>query len=551
MNLPVHGHIPILLIQSKNCHLENIDRLPNPMIKHDTDRITLTELTDIAEDIFDALATQFPVCMESDEFHFFPQAEIKASDRFRWDDFTAEALKSVIDKLHRWVKQIESHLASPLSITQTADAKMLKRVVQTLVEQFTLVKVHETQPTFYLTIAGIGLTEAFAAGPQALNARLQSLPAFLDQARNNLKRVPRLFRDLGVDMLDKQRIWLNSLSLSNSLQAPIDEALLCLDDHLKRSPVVEDFLPPVSLYERIARDHMGCLLTPEEIANTLDQEISETRLILEQSVVHLAPGKKWQQLVADLSRQPMPTGSVTDLYQSTIQELAGHCFEEGLINANLFQDCPVAVEPIPTYMRPVRSNAAYSMPPGYPPKGGTFFILEDEEQASIPADYRLLTAHETYPGHHLLDTCRWAHERPIRRHIEFPLFYEGWASFAEELLFDTGFFSTPADRMLMAKRRFWRAMRGKVDFDIHTRRCTIEEATKLLVSEGMTPRRARAMIKRYCLKPGYQLAYTIGRRYFSQLYDTFCRQGADPADFARQVLEQGEISFHQLEQILQ
>jgi uncharacterized protein (DUF885 family) len=202
-------------------------------------------------------------------------------------------------------------------------------------------------------------------------------------------------------------------------------------------------------------------------------------------------------------------------------------------------------------MRPVRSNAAYSMPPGSPPCGGTFFVLGAEEQASISADYRLLTTHETYPGHHLLDTCRWSHERPIRRHIEFPIFYEGWASFAEELLFDTGFFTTPADRMLMAKRRFWRAMRGKVDFDIHTRRCTIEEAAEGLVSAGMASQRARAMVRRYCLKPGYQLAYTIGRRRFRQLYDAFCRQATDPAGFARRVLEQGEIGFHQLEQILQ
>ena len=103
----------------------------------------------------------------------------------------------------------------------------------------------------------------------------------------------------------------------------------------------------------------------------------------------------------------------------------------------------------------------------------------------------------------------------------------------------------------MANRRFWRAMRGKVDFDIHTRRCTIEEATERLVSEGMASQRARAMVRRYCLKPGYQLAYTIGRQRFRQLYEAFCRQGADAAGFARQVLEQGEIGFHQLEQILQ
>jgi uncharacterized protein (DUF885 family) len=146
------------------------------------------------------------------------------------------------------------------------------------------------------------------------------------------------------------------------------------------------------------------------------------------------------------------------------------------------------VKRIPDYMRPVRSNAAYSMPPVHPPRGGTFFILETGRRAPIPADYQLLAAHETFPGHHLLDTCRWRHQRPVRRHIEFPIFYEGWASFAEELhvrnrLFQSG----PVDRMLMAKRRFWRAMRGQVDFDIHMHRRTLDEAAAFLIAREWPP----------------------------------------------------------------
>jgi uncharacterized protein (DUF885 family) len=220
------------------------------------------------------------------------------------------------------------------------------------------------------------------------------------------------------------------------------------------------------------------------------------------------------------------------------------------MDADLLAACPVAVREIPAYMRPVRSNAAFSMPPGHPPAGGTFFVQEAGQGAEVPVDYRLLAAHETLPGHHLLDTSRWRHARPMRRHIEFPIFYEGWASFAEELLFETGFFAGTQDRLLMAKRRFWRAMRGSVDVNIHTRRQTLEEAAGLLVSHGMPVQQARAMVRRYSLKPGYQLAYTIGRRRFRDLWERFRRKQADPAAFAGSVLAQGEIGFDHLEQIL-
>jgi len=521
------------------------------MPDHCTDNPVDNQLALLADDVFDSLAVQFPICMASDEFHFFPQARARAFDWSRWDDFSPTGLADVIGKLTRWEHDLGLQPRHPTPSAHAIDAAMLCRVIRTLREQLALVKVHETQPTFYLTIVGIGLAEALEAGSPALEVRLKHLPGFLDQARDNLTRIPGLFRDLGSAMLTKQRRWLASLTLPEPYRAPITDAFQRLDNHLRQVPVVEDFLLPVTLYERIAVDHMGCLLTPDEIAGELEMEIAETRAILDQSAASIAVDHPWQAVVDALPRPPMPPGGAQQLYRDTISELARHCSSQGLIAADEVGHCPVTVQGIPDYMRPVRSNAAYSMPPIHPPRGGTFFILETGQRASIPADYRLLTAHETYPGHHLLDTGRWRHARPIRRHIEFPIFYEGWASFAEELMFETGFFSGPVDRMLMAKRRFWRAVRGQIDFEIHMHRRTLDEAAVFLAELGMDRGRATAMVRRYSLKPGYQLAYTMGRRRFRRLYDESCRKGTDPVAFARRILEQGEISFHHLAQILQ
>ncbi len=504
----------------------------------------------LAAEIFETLARQFPVCMSSDEFHFFPQARIPSTPSHHWDDFSPDALENITGRLSLWEDRIDSLLAGSLSTAHVIDASMLLRSVRTLREQFLLVRVHETQPTFYLTLVGIGLTEAMEEGERALDERLERLPGFLDQARENFAHVPALFRDLGMEMIAKQQQWLEALSMPEKHRAVIEEAYRRLRLHLERVPVREDFLPPPELYERISFDHIGCRLEPDAIARELEKELSETASILSQLAAGIAPGHRWQSVVEDLPRPQPPPGGACDVYQTVISELARHCSDHGLIEADTPHAYPVAVKAVPDYMRPVRSNAAYSMPPVYPPEGGTFFIVDDGGSRSIPADYRLLAAHETYPGHHLLDTCRWRHSRPIRRHIEFPLFYEGWASFSEELLFDTGFFSTASDHLLMAKRRFWRAMRGRVDFDIHMRRQTPAEAAAFLASQGMSLARAKAMVLRYCLKPGYQLSYTMGRRRFRRLYDDHYRRQKDPVAFARRVLAAGEIAFHHLEQLL-
>jgi hypothetical protein len=510
------------------------------------------DLARLANDILGALSAQFPVCVASDEFHFFPQARADHPDWSRWDDFSPSALADVIARLFQGQRRLEQLLSTAMPPDQIVDADMLRRVVCTLGEQLAHAGVVETQPTFYLTIVGIGLAEALESGRPALGARLRSLPEFLDQARRNIVRLPRRFRDLGLDMLAKQQHWVASLPAPQDRRTAVNDAYRRLKRHLRQTAsVCEDFLPPVDWYAHIAADHMGCQCQPDEIARELAAEIAETRSILEASAATMAPGQAWQTVVASLKRPPMPAGGIGVLYQNTIIELARHCRTKGITTARLAQCCPVAVEPIPDYMRPVRSNAAFSMPPGHPPHGGTFYIFETGSEASIPADYRMLTAHETFPGHHLLDTCRWDHPRPIRRHIEFPIFYEGWASFAEELMFDTGFFAGPIERMLMAKRRFWRAMRGRVDLDIHMRRRTPDQAVADLTAAGLAANRAKAMIDRYCLKPGYQLAYTMGRRRFRRLFDNFSARQAGPADFARRVLAQGEIGFDHLQQVLE
>jgi hypothetical protein len=508
------------------------------------------DLEALAREIFGTLARQFPVCMASDEFHYFPQALADTPNWSQWDDFSAGAMARVLDRLCRWEEQLALFGSATDIFAQTLDADMLLRALQTLREQFDLARAHETQPTFYLTIAGIGLADAVTAGAPAIKARLGNLPAFFDQACRNLSRVPRLFRDLGLEMLAKQRRWVNSMSLSGVDPGTVNRAFDRLASHLLQAEVCETFLPPVELYEKIAVEHMGCHLTPGRIACELDLEICETRSDLERFAAQIEPGRRWQAVIEDLPRPPIPVGGVRQLYRETIDRLADHCRLQGVLDADLVRQCPVTVAPIPDYMRPVRSDAAFSAPPVHPPRGGTFFILENGRGPSIPADYRLLAAHETFPGHHLLDTCRWGHQRLVRRHVEFPIFYEGWASLAEELMFETGFFGDAADRLLMAKRRFWRAVRGKADYDIHMRRRSLNEVVADLVEDGMAPLTAEAMVRRYCLKPGYQLAYTIGRRRFRTLYERFCRDIGGPIDFTRRVLAEGEIGFHHLEQVL-
>ena len=171
-----------------------------------------------------------------------------------------------------------------------------------------------------------------------------------------------------------------------------------------------------------------------------------------------------------------------------------------------------------------------------------------ESAKGYQREYQILASHESYPGHHLLDAHRWSLKSRVRRAVEQPVFYEGWACFAEEMMRETGYFKSVGDHLLMARRRLWRAMRGKVDLGLQTGRMPFPEAVRLLAETGMPTEDAMSAARKYTLNPGYQLCYTAGIRRFLDLYKTYGQN--DLPRFTRTVLGQGEIDFADLEQVL-
>lgn len=516
------------------------------MTDQEPDNGDAVRLDALAEEIFEDLAVRFPVCLASDEFHFFPQYRAAGQDWSRWDDFSDAGIRECLSNISRWQRRITQIEPRQPSFTLSADLDLLSRVLTTLDEQLQLVCPHKTQPSFYLTIISIGLAEALEVSKEAFNQRAGTLPGFLDRAIDNLSLIPGVYKDLALEMVPKTYAWVTGLAMTDDELRRVGEAFGRFLDHLRRADGGADFHLDVELYERIVGHHMGCQMGLGELTWHLDQEIESAVHHLTASAERIAPGKPWQSVFKALPT-PVPTDNdVAALYRAGIQQLKRHSLEAGFLTDESFAGCDVEVEIIPEHLRPVRADAAYTMPPGHPPRGGVFFILPQDRQ-TVPRDMMLLAAHETYPGHHLLDTRRWGHQRPLRRYLEFPLFYEGWASFGEEILFDTEFFSGPADRLLSAKRRLWRAHRGRADLMIHSGQCGLEEAALTLSSLGLVNRdQALAMVRRYALKPGYQLSYTIGRRKFRQLYTTFLSDGRTPAQFVRAAVSHGEIGFDHL-----
>ncbi len=510
-------------------------------------------LPTIAEGLFDYLASTFPVCCGSDEFPFFPQVIPQPDNWPGWDDFTPGTIEEVKKRLSLAETEIGLVSRTTEDPDRLTDAETLGRMVSTLREQLCEVRFHQTQPTFYLTLLCTALASSLGdPDSRAWNIRAQTVPAFLTTAREALTDMPRLFRDLGLEMVRDIQAWLRSLTMPAAEMAPVVSAIERFEDFLLRARTRSDYLLPPEIVARIVREHIGCGVGPAEVRDVLGQEIGETDHRMEEICRKFFPGNRWREAVRKIPLPAIPREGPLTIYREAAEDLLRHCIGAGIVPEDLPGRSPLRVAALPPYLRAIRAASAYSFTPGNPTQKGTFYIVPpdgswDDSREDL-TDYRMLTAHETYPGHHLLDSWRWQSVSPVRRPVEAPLFYEGWACFGEEFMRLTGYFSAPGDLLLLAKRRYRRAVRGLADLDLQTGERDLRSAADLLVESGFTRDAASAVVAKYALNPGYQVCYTFGLRKFLDLYERYGTQ--DAKRFVEAVLSGGEIGFSHVETAL-
>jgi len=509
---------------------------------------------DLAQELYSYLARRFPVCCWSDEFVFFPQALEENTDYSVWDDLSPDSVKDAVDHLRRFRGRLGESVCSG---GVDADGEqslsgLLNWVTRNLEEQFTHVRTHATQPTFALTAATMGLIQALQSGKgEAFSQRLRTLPWFLKRAFESLASVPELYRDLGVKMAGDVTRWIGSFD-SGSQAGPALESVREYGEKLSRLPVKKDFYLDPDILERAVRYHTGSMLSLAEAIGELEDEAAVTIHLLKEEARKLGHGSDWEKGYSAIGGDPVPDGGTKELLRFEIERLRDHCMQFGLRGPNRPERSRLSIEFLPPSLSSIRAADSYNAIPGYPFQGGVLYIFGGgslgNSSGKIHPVYRMTAAHEVYPGHHLLDLCRWTHPEPVLRPVEYPLFYEGWACFGEDLMLDTGAFDRSYDRLILLRRRFRHAIRGMVDLKFHSGKTDLSEAARNLMSAGFSGKRAVDTVRKYALRPAYQMCYTIGRRRFGRLFES-CGQG-DVSGFVNKVLSSGELLFEDLEKVI-
>jgi hypothetical protein len=526
----------------------------------------------LAKKYFDFLGRTFPVMCSSDEFHWLPRAEASSAFPDQLEDLSPQSVAGVCSTVRSLADDL-SRLPEGDCPEADMDREMLLASCQGLLIELEEQPSWRSSPQLYLSIVFLGLDQALngplpegADRTDCMRSRISQASRLLGQARANLDRIPESHCTAAISMVRDCRAFLQELGSSSGRGRPplFQKDLEALDCQLdsfagflhSTTPVSDQSLGAGSL-ERTLRDHFRCRGSLEDIGQLAESERRDALVSLATLQKRLDPSRTWLELVRSPLPGQEPLHHSWTVYKREVQSLQG--FFSGSVFEVDSKEAPLRLARTPTYLKSLRSSASFSsaLHAGQP----SCFFLELDTRAKPPNGSLLpakssmnrespfLTAHETIPGHHCLDANRRRLMNPVRRQIESPLFYEGWATYAESLLLERGYLHGPLNLLVHEKRRLWRAVRCLIDLRGHTGELDREQSADLLVEAGFSREAALRQVDRYRLKPGYQLCYTLGCHELRKLKNSYARRLGEDG-FHSAVLGSGQLPFHLLEKQL-
>jgi uncharacterized protein (DUF885 family) len=529
----------------------------------------------LAVTYFDYLAERFPVMCASDEFDFLPRAENASKHYDKLDKLDAVAIEEAIDKLKEFQKDFTRADDEAGDLDNLIDLNLLQANAAGILIELDTKRSWQYNPLLYLKIAFIGLDHALikpAMDSQEVReralARLSAVPEILGQAMDNIRSVPETYYQASLLMAADCKEYLleigNDLSktflkhdegmFSKNLENAV-ASLEALVQFLKSKSPELDRRFAVSTLEASLKNHFLSKRTPDEIFAIAREEWREILGQLEKLQSQITPNKTWGELYHAFRPSQGKEAEIIALYGEEIDSLRTFFGRNGFDEK--FLSAPIEIDYTPTYLKSVRGSASFAAAFSRDPQEESYFYIsshfprhdskatDNHLQKRLNREYKMLTAHETIPGHHFLDSIRRSLKNPIRRQIESPLFYEGWASYAESMLIEYGYLDDPLELLVSLKRNLWRSARCQIDVGLTLGKLTEKDAVELLKICGFASQEASRQLDRFRLNPGYQLCYCYGSHEFKQLKQNY-GDLLEGKDFHSFLLEGGEIPFHMI-----
>lgn len=528
---------------------------------------------EIADRYMDLLLKEDPVSATLLGFH--------AYDNQLTDVSEASLMKSA-ETAKSYIKELNSLDESGLSDVNRIDRLILLNYLKSSVFSIEELKEWQWNPISYNVGNAIYPLIARDFAPldermTSLQGRLKAIPAYLEQAKANLKNPPRVHTETAmiqntgnIGMLEGEvrRLAGEVPDMTESLNADIDAAIVALTAY--GSWLEEELLPASTGDFRLGKDLYSKKLaftldsdfTKEQILESAQKDLKATQAALYETASRLhqeffgseAPADQKEAIrkVLDKLAEEHPTNdTIVPFAEKRTKEITDFVREKDIITV---PDEPVKLIVMPEFQRGVA--VAYCDSPGPFEKGGeTFYAISptpedwsDERRESFFREYNNymldnLTIHEAMPGHYLQLAHSNKFEAPTKIRAVFGsgVFIEGWATYAEQVMVEVGF-GGDGVKMQQLKMRLRLLINAIIDQKIHTEGMTEDEAMAMMMEEGFQEEgEAAGKWRRACLTSTQLSTYYVGNMEINRIRDRYRAAHGDDADM--KIMHDAMLSF--------
>lgn len=432
-------------------------------------------------------------------------------------------------------------------------------------------------------------TARTAEEADALLARWRAMPAYVDQAGENLRRGLADGR-IGVAMLCTKVIQqLDELLARPDPDWPLaqpakerpeirDALLEVIGQHIRpafvryRSVIVEEIAPRArpddrpglshlpggnEAYRLLARAHTSIDVVPEKVHAIGLEEIARIDGEFEELGARLLGTRGLAATLKTLREDPK-------LHFETREEIAAVA-EASLARANgaigdwfgRLPQAPCEVVVMPAHDEKHSTIAYYREPAADGSRPGQYYVNTYAPETRPRYEAETLAFHESVPGHHLQLAImqELTHLPAFRRFNGSTAYIEGWGLYTERLSQEMGLLSGDLDGFGVLSFDAWRASRLVVDTGLHALGWTRQQAIDFMVEHtALGENNIANEVDRYISYAGQALAYKLGQMELLRLRaEARSRQGSrfDIRRFHDAVLGEGALPLPVLRQVVE
>jgi uncharacterized protein (DUF885 family) len=429
--------------------------------------------------------------------------------------------------------------ASSWSVAQQVDYRLISSALARVRWELDLNRRWQRDPSFYLDQTLTPVVETLLPPPpfdesrsRELIARLQNIPAILEEAKANLQRPAAPFAKLAIDALADIRTALQTVAhdvapmlpaaSARELGPAIETATSALESY---RAWLNQRLPGMTQHTAVGRE--AYIYFFENIAFypfTPEQ-------LLEMSRAEWARSVAFEQIARDRNRDVPPLkmfASVADQIKRTAEmesQIRRFLGQQGILTVPT--DFPhYTIRPLPAYLDvlgnfdelddftgPTRlSEDCVRWTPDPSDQLGYF-------PNSNAHDPRPDLVHEGVPGHYLQLWLSWRNPDPIRRHYYDSGANEGLGFYSEEMMQQAGLFDdSPHTHEIIHNYMRLRALRVEVDVKLALGEFTLDQAADYLARMvPMDPKTARSEASLFATQPGQAISYQAGKLQITKL----------------------------------